>query len=222
RRAGGTTKGQRMPGHCRVAGGVDGATPISPLCGGASNINILAGAKRRPRVRFCKRGDTRALHTTADPRPFIPALAAHATIPPPRRKEGNMDGRAAIEWNRLALKRIVAALIAVARLDVDHEAPAEGPTRPTLPRHLWLAILRLLRPAEAAARRLIIAAARGITVTLPPPRKRKTKPVPAEQVLRRFGIAVTMPAAKIARAATAGKAATAARPRSYCLPLLDP
>jgi hypothetical protein len=133
-----------------------------------------------------------------------------------------MDGRAAIEWNRLALKRIVAALIAVAGLDVDHEAPAEGPTRPTLPRHLWLAILRLLRPAEAAARRLIIAAARGITVTLPPPRKRKTKPVPAEQVLRRFGIAVTMPAAKIARAATAGKAATAARPRSYCLPLLDP
>ncbi|MCT8991214.1 hypothetical protein NYR54_13085 [Chelativorans sp. SCAU2101] len=133
-----------------------------------------------------------------------------------------MDGRAAIEWNRLALKRIVAALVAVAGLDIDHETPAEGTTRPTLPRHLWLAILRLLRPAEAAARRLIIAAARGITVTLPPPRKRKTKPVPAEQFLRRLGIAVTMPAAEIARAATAGKAATAARPRSYCLPLLDP
>ena len=133
-----------------------------------------------------------------------------------------MDGRVAIEWNRLALKRIVAALIVMAGLDVDHEAPAEGTTRPTLPRYLWLAILRLLRPAEAAARRLIIAAARGITVTLPPPRERKPKPVPAEQFLRRFGIAVTMPAAEIARAATAGKAATAARPRSYCLPLLDP
>ncbi|MEQ1956347.1 hypothetical protein [Mesorhizobium sp. CN2-181] len=46
----------------------------------------------------------------------------------------------------------------------------------TLPRHLYLAILRLLRPAEAAARRLIIAAARGIVVTLPPLRPRKPKP----------------------------------------------
>ncbi|MEQ1950180.1 hypothetical protein [Mesorhizobium sp. CN2-181] len=46
----------------------------------------------------------------------------------------------------------------------------------TLPRALYLAILRLLRPAEAAARRLIIAAARGIVVTLPPARPRKPKP----------------------------------------------
>ncbi|MEQ1952413.1 hypothetical protein [Mesorhizobium sp. CN2-181] len=46
----------------------------------------------------------------------------------------------------------------------------------TLPRHLYLAILRLLRPAEAAARRLIIAAARGIVVKLPPLRPRKPKP----------------------------------------------
>ncbi|MEQ1952044.1 hypothetical protein [Mesorhizobium sp. CN2-181] len=46
----------------------------------------------------------------------------------------------------------------------------------TLPRHLYLAILRLLHPAEAAARRLIIAAARGIVVTLPPLRPRKPKP----------------------------------------------
>src|SRR5690606_41045550 len=133
----------------------DGATPISPLCGGESKINILAGAKRRLSVRFCKRGDTRAVHTTADPRPFIPALAAHATIPPPRRKEGNMDGRAAIEWNRLALKRIVAALIAMAGLDGDHYGPADGTTRPTLPRHLSLSNLQLLRPLEGARRPLI-------------------------------------------------------------------
>ncbi|MEQ1950345.1 hypothetical protein [Mesorhizobium sp. CN2-181] len=46
----------------------------------------------------------------------------------------------------------------------------------TLPRALYLAILRLLRPAEAAARRLIIAAARGIVVTPPPLRPRKPKP----------------------------------------------
>ncbi|MEQ1950977.1 hypothetical protein [Mesorhizobium sp. CN2-181] len=46
----------------------------------------------------------------------------------------------------------------------------------TLPRHLYLAILRLLRPAEAAARRLIIAAALGLVVKLPPLRPRKPKP----------------------------------------------
>jgi hypothetical protein len=52
--------------------------------------------------------------------------------------------------------------------------PGEGdaPAR-TLPRRLYRAILRLLRPAEAAARRLIIIAARDLTVALPPPRPRK-------------------------------------------------
>ncbi|MEQ1954205.1 hypothetical protein [Mesorhizobium sp. CN2-181] len=54
-------------------------------------------------------------------------------------------------------------------------SPALNPAL-SLPRHLYLAILRLLRPAEAAARRLIIAAARGIVVTLPPLRPRKPKP----------------------------------------------
>ncbi|MEP9386562.1 hypothetical protein [Mesorhizobium sp. KR9-304] len=47
---------------------------------------------------------------------------------------------------------------------------------PTLPRHLHRAILRLLRPAESAVRRLIIVLARGLVVTLPPPRPRKPKP----------------------------------------------
>ena len=37
----------------------------------------------------------------------------------------------------------------------------------TLPRHLHRFVLRLLRPAEAATRRLIIIAAQGLTVTLP-------------------------------------------------------
>ncbi|MEQ1950036.1 hypothetical protein [Mesorhizobium sp. CN2-181] len=54
-------------------------------------------------------------------------------------------------------------------------SPALNPAL-TLPRALYLAILRLLRPAEAAARRLIIAAARGIVVKLPPLRPRKPKP----------------------------------------------
>src|SRR5690606_33081848 len=37
--------------------------------------------------------------------------------------------------------------------------------RQTLPRHLHRAVLRLLRPAEAAARRLIIVTARDLVVT---------------------------------------------------------
>lgn len=64
-----------------------------------------------------------------------------------------MDGQAAIERNVEALKRILLSLVAMASLGEN-----------TLPRHLHRAILRLLRPAEAAARRLIIAAARAVTV----------------------------------------------------------
>ena len=103
-----------------------------------------------------------------------------------------MSGSVAIETNREALARIVASLVAMAG------------GRPTITRHVWRAILSLLRPAESAARRLIIAAARGIVVPAPPPRKpapqfkpapltARTLPQPAdrEAFLRRFGIAVT-------------------------------
>jgi hypothetical protein len=41
-------------------------------------------------------------------------------------------------------------------------------SRPTLPRHLYRAVLRVLHPAESAARRLIVVASRGLVV--PPPR----------------------------------------------------
>ncbi|MCC0044134.1 MAG: hypothetical protein H6892_07105 [Brucellaceae bacterium] len=45
----------------------------------------------------------------------------------------------------------------------DAASTAPQGRRPThLPRHLHRAVLRLLRPAEAAARRLVIVAARGI------------------------------------------------------------
>ena len=135
-----------------------------------------------------------------------------------------MDGRAAIEQNRLALKRIVASLVAMAGLADGHhpEAPAEGAPRKTLPRHLWRAVLRLLRPAEAAARRLIIAAARGLVVSLPLPRKTAPKQQ-APDSLRRLGLAVRMSPAEIARAAAAARRAAApTRPRSFSLPLLDP
>jgi hypothetical protein len=95
----------------------------------------------------------------------------------------------------------------------------------TLPRHLYLAILRLLRPAEAAARRLIIAAARGIVVTLPPPRKPTPKPMTAEPLLRRLGIAVVMSSADLAAAGARARRVGAIRvagPRIPNLPLFDP
>ena len=134
--------------------------------------------------------------------------------------DGNaMMGRDPVEMNREALKRIVAGLVAMASL-------AGGAS--TLPRHLYRAILRLLRPAESAARRLIIAAARGIVVALPPPRPRKTRPKPnliaTERFLRRLGIAVMLSHEDDARLAAEKRVAAlrAARPRGLSLPLLDP
>jgi hypothetical protein len=100
-----------------------------------------------------------------------------------------MDWNAAIETNREALRRILTTLVAMAGLrgrfaseaqDCPADATTEGgedrdaaagsgdpaemrtEERPTLPRHLHRAVLRLLRPAEAAARRLIIVMARDL------------------------------------------------------------
>jgi hypothetical protein len=113
------------------------------------------------------------------------------------KEEAAMDWNAAVEKNSEALKRILAMLVAMAGLGnrqsvlgsgQSGSAPAaDGPTdcllptaycRLTLPRHLHRAVLRLLRPAEAAVRRLIIVAARGLVVPLPPARPRKAKPKP--------------------------------------------
>ncbi len=103
-----------------------------------------------------------------------------------------MDWTLAIEKNREALKRILAMLVAMVtaanggsaggqftffpQVDAPSQNPAlaeksklsPAPTpAPTLPRHLHRLVLRLLRPAEAATRRLIIIAARGLVVELP-------------------------------------------------------
>jgi hypothetical protein len=119
-----------------------------------------------------------------------------------------MDWSYAIERNRDALKRVLAALVAMAGLvgsdakfpsalrrrgataagrpramemalgAISARSHAEGQDsrhRPTLPRHLHRAVLRLLRPAESAARRLVIVAARGVAVTLPRQRPRRPK-----------------------------------------------
>ena len=95
-----------------------------------------------------------------------------------------MDWNAAIENNREALKRVLAMLVAMAGLDGGRPA--------TLPRHLHRAVLSLLRPAEAAARRLIIVAARGIVVALPPASPRKLRPT--STILRNgIGTGIVMP-----------------------------
>jgi len=72
-----------------------------------------------------------------------------------------MDWAAAIETNREALRRVLAMLLAMAGLHDQADTP-------TLPRRLHRAVLRLLRPAEAAARRLVIVAARDIVLTCRP------------------------------------------------------
>jgi hypothetical protein len=107
--------------------------------------------------------------------------------------EAAMDWNFAIEKHREALKRVLAALVAMAGLGdrqlagtrqsaqvdgsiLDCLLPASG--RLTLPRHLHRAVLRLLRPAEAAARRFIIVAARGIEIPPPPSRSAWSPSVP--------------------------------------------
>ena len=142
-----------------------------------------------------------------------------------------MDWNAAIEKNREALKRVLAMLAAMAGLSAltsplageDGSArrgkaePGEGYSydRPTtLPRPLHRAVLGLLRPAEAAVRRLIIVAARGIVVVLPPARPRK--PEPTQSMLRKgIGTGIVMP-----RGFRPGHSRAA--PRSLALPLFDP
>jgi hypothetical protein len=74
----------------------------------------------------------------------------------------------------------------------DRRPPHKGEVEPafTLPRHLRLAVLRLLRPAEAAARRLIIVAARGMVVEVRNP----TGPaIPHNGVISRAPQAIPVP-----------------------------
>jgi hypothetical protein len=68
-----------------------------------------------------------------------------------------MDWARAIERNRDALTGIIAALFAMLGL-------ADGGTVGRIERRLYRAVLRVLWPAEAAVRRLIVIAARGLVV----------------------------------------------------------
>jgi hypothetical protein len=74
-----------------------------------------------------------------------------------------MNWAGAIEVNHKALARIVAGLIAVVGLTSSGLVAR-------LPEPLYRAVLVMLRPTEAAMRRLIVIAARGLKVKLAPPR----------------------------------------------------
>ena len=81
-----------------------------------------------------------------------------------------MDWDKAIERNEMALLRIVSAIFA---LLLDARLSGSGLM---IPRRVWRAILIVLRPAEAAVRRLIIIAARHL------------KPVPVKSARAEFNI----------------------------------
>ena len=81
-----------------------------------------------------------------------------------------MDWARAIERNSEALKGIVAALFAMLGL-----AGTDMAAR--IPQPLHSAVLRVLRPAESAVRRLVVIAARGLVVKLAPSRPKPVGPI---------------------------------------------
>lgn len=137
-----------------------------------------------------------------------------------------MDWELVIDRNTKALRRIVGALVAMAGLGGRPDGEGAGarpvPEKPvTLPRRLHRAVLRLLRPAESAARRLLVVVARDVTVSLPPRRWPRPLPLanPAVNLLRGLGIAVVVPAGmhlsrpRLVAAPRAHRFALADRPR---------
>ena len=119
-----------------------------------------------------------------------------------------------VEGNRAALKRILAtmlAMVAAGAAAITGEVVTGEAARPTLPRHLYRAVLAILHPAESAARRLIVVAARGLS--LPPPRFRRSLPKPG----RRPGPTVIV----FPHGARFAPLPPRAVPARICLPLFD-
>jgi hypothetical protein len=83
-----------------------------------------------------------------------------------------MDWDLAIKRNSEALQGIIAALFAM----------LGDATVTRLPRPVYHAVLRILRPAESALRRLIVIAARGLVVKVSP-----SRPMPKGQIIGKGG-----------------------------------
>ena len=86
-----------------------------------------------------------------------------------------MDWDLAIKRNSEALKGIIVALFAMLGLDGDAKVSR-------IPHPLHRALLRVLRPAESAMRRLIVIAARGVVVKLVP-----SRPMPKKHMIGKSG-----------------------------------
>ncbi len=81
-----------------------------------------------------------------------------------------MDWARAIERNSEALKGIVESLFAMLGL-------AGAATVARIPQPVHSAVLRVLRPAESAMRRLVVIAAQGLVVKLAPSRPMPVGPI---------------------------------------------
>jgi hypothetical protein len=90
-----------------------------------------------------------------------------------------MDWDLAIKRNSEALKGTIEVLFALLGLDGTDAALR-------IPRSLHSAVLRVLRPAESAVRRLIVIAARGLVVKLAPSRP-VPRPKPAKPTAKGMG-----------------------------------
>jgi hypothetical protein len=88
-----------------------------------------------------------------------------------------------------------------------------------LPRHLHTAILRVLRPAEAAARRLIVIMARGLVVTLPAFRPRTPKKT---SLARKGGTGIILPRGFVVKRGVIMPSPPSVSQRIPSLPLFDP
>ncbi|MEQ1522578.1 MAG: hypothetical protein ABL936_15015 [Aestuariivirga sp.] len=86
-----------------------------------------------------------------------------------------MDWDLAIKRNSEALKGIIEALFVM--LGLVGEAAVSR-----IPQPLHRAVLRVLRPAESAVRRLVVIAARGLVVKVAP-----SRPMPKGQIIGKGG-----------------------------------
>jgi hypothetical protein len=86
-----------------------------------------------------------------------------------------------VERDLTALRTIVAALIAMA-----------GVSRATLPRHLYRTLVWLMRPAEAAVRRLVIVLARDVVLRASDLRSSSGQQSAQKRARRRFALTVPL------------------------------
>lgn len=119
-----------------------------------------------------------------------------------------MDWTLALNRHSLALRQVIATLAAIF-INCSTIEPVRS-----LPRHVRIDMLRLLRPAESAARRLIVIAARGLVLPTVRPRKPGPNAYWGRNALGRL-VRRVVPLHKL-------PGVKPAPPRGHSFPLLDP